>query len=637
MVEFRGSVETRLRKLGEGVAAATFLAMAGLKRLGLDAVPRVPIDPEEMLPAVAQGAIGIEQRSDDARVAALLAPIHDAATGVRMAAERAFLAGLDGSCQTPIAGLAELDGGRLRFRGEILLPDGSECLRHEAEGDAADAVEIGAAAAASLRGRAGPGFFAGLRSEAEGAAEDRQGGGGEETDGDAEREAQEAAADARGGEAQEPADRAVVGQGHRVHFGATLRWRRAAVNRRGCARFRADTERGDGMAGLSQRALAADAEWAVIGEFFAKVRAIEGAGDACDFTFGNPHEMPLPGLVAALRGAIEPRREDWFAYVSSEPEARATIATALSGEIGMAVAPEDVTLTQGAFGAIALAFRLVMDAGAEVILPVPGWFCLPPMLRAADLVPVKVPLDPARFDLDLAAIDAAITPRTRMVVVNSPHNPTGRIYPRQQLEALAAVLEAASRRIGARIWLLSDEPYRRIRFDGNDFTSPAVVYPWTMIDYSYGKVLLAPGARLGYLALSPLMPEPERTALQGAFQSVQMGLGWTFPDAVMQYAVPALEAVSIDIAALAARRDRLLGALEGWGYRMTRPEGTFYLWGAAPGGDAVRFADRLAATGVYVMPGTLFERPGDFRISLTANDEMVTRALPRFEAAAREG
>ena len=160
VVEFRGSVETRLRKLGEGMAAATFLAMAGLKRLGLDAVPRVPIDPEEMLPAVAQGAIGIEQRSDDARVAALLAPIHDAATGVRMAAERAFLAGLDGSCQTPIAGLAELDGGRLRFRGEILLPDGSECLRHEAEGDAADAVEIGAAAAASLRGRAGPGFFA---------------------------------------------------------------------------------------------------------------------------------------------------------------------------------------------------------------------------------------------------------------------------------------------------------------------------------------------------------------------------------------------------------------------------------------------------------------------------------------------
>ena len=134
--------------------------MAGLERLGLAAVPRVPVDPADMLPAIAQGAIGIEQRLDDGRVAALLAPIHDAATGVRIAAERAFLAGLDGSCQTPIAGLAELDGGRLRFRAEILRPDGSESLRHAADGAAGDAEAIGAEAAASLRGRAGPGFFA---------------------------------------------------------------------------------------------------------------------------------------------------------------------------------------------------------------------------------------------------------------------------------------------------------------------------------------------------------------------------------------------------------------------------------------------------------------------------------------------
>ena len=221
-----------------------------------------------------------------------------------------------------------------------------------------------------------------------------------------------------------------------------------------------------------------------------------------------------------------------------------------------------------------------------------------------------------------------------MVVVNSPHNPTGRIYPRADLEALAALLEAASARIGARIWLLSDEPYRRIRFDGNGFVSPAAVYPWTLIDYSYGKVLLAPGQRLGYLALSPLMPAAERQALRAACFPCQMALGWTYPDAVMQYAVPALEEVSIDIAALGRRRDRMLGALEQWGYRLTRPEGTFYLWGAAPGGDAVRFADALAERGVLVMPGTLFERPGDFRISLTANAEMIERALPAFQAVA---
>lgn len=387
------------------------------------------------------------------------------------------------------------------------------------------------------------------------------------------------------------------------------------------------------MDGVSERGRAAAAEFAAVGAFFEKMQAQRGEG-VCDFTFGNPHEMPLPGLVAALRDAVEPRREDWFAYKDSEAGPTEVVAAALSGELGLRFEPGDVTLTQGAFAAIALAFRLVMDAGAEVIIPVPGWFCYAPMLRAADLVPVKVALDPARFDLDLAAIEAAITPGTRMVVVNSPHNPTGRIYGRAALAALAEVLERGSRRIGARIWLLSDEPYRRIRFDGAGFVSPAAVYPWTLIDYSYGKVLLAPGQRLGYLALSPLMPQAERTALRAALFPLQMALGWTFPNAVMQYAAPALEAVSIDVAALGARRDRMLGALEAWGYRMTRPEGTFYLWGAAPGGDAERFAGRLAAAGVFVMPGTLFERPGDFRISLTASDAMVERALPAFGAAA---
>jgi hydroxymethylbilane synthase len=159
VVEFRGSVETRLRKLREGVAAATFLAMAGLRRLGI-AAPATPIAVDEMLPAVAQGAIGIEQRAGDDVVAALLAAIHHHETGLRLAAERAFLAGLDGSCQTPIAGLAEIAGDRLALRGEILRPDGSERLAHAVAGAAADAAALGAEAARVLRGRAGPGFFA---------------------------------------------------------------------------------------------------------------------------------------------------------------------------------------------------------------------------------------------------------------------------------------------------------------------------------------------------------------------------------------------------------------------------------------------------------------------------------------------
>ena len=159
VVQFRGNVQTRLKKLDDGVAACTFLAMAGLNRLGRPEVARAAIAPEEMLPAVAQGAIGIERRSDDTRVADMLAAIHDGVTGQRLAAERAFLAALDGSCETPIAGLAELDGGTLRLRGEILRPDGSECLSDDASAPIEDGPALGAEMARKLLAQAGPGFF----------------------------------------------------------------------------------------------------------------------------------------------------------------------------------------------------------------------------------------------------------------------------------------------------------------------------------------------------------------------------------------------------------------------------------------------------------------------------------------------
>jgi len=160
LVEFRGNVQTRLRKLNEGVAAATFLAMAGLKRLDMAGeVPHAPIDEADMLPAVAQGAIGIERRGDDTRVADMLGAIHDVATGHRLAAERAYLAALDGSCETPIAGLAVLDGGSVMLRGEILRPDGSDILEDAQSGAIEDAAEMGRAVADRLRARAPDGFF----------------------------------------------------------------------------------------------------------------------------------------------------------------------------------------------------------------------------------------------------------------------------------------------------------------------------------------------------------------------------------------------------------------------------------------------------------------------------------------------
>lgn len=159
VVPFRGNVETRLKKLAEGVADATFLAAAGLDRLGLSHRIASHMDVTQMLPAVAQGAIGVEIRADDAELAHLLAPLNHQADAICVACERAFLLVLDGSCRTPIAGLARLEGGTIAFRGMILSPDGSCCLEVERRGNAAAALQIGADAAADLLGRAGDGFF----------------------------------------------------------------------------------------------------------------------------------------------------------------------------------------------------------------------------------------------------------------------------------------------------------------------------------------------------------------------------------------------------------------------------------------------------------------------------------------------
>jgi aspartate aminotransferase len=387
----------------------------------------------------------------------------------------------------------------------------------------------------------------------------------------------------------------------------------------------------------SSRIRAAHAASSEVERFYSSSRYAERRLDAgiSDFTFGNPHELPLPGLVAAIREHALPHDKNWFAYKTSEAAPQAFVAERVGGELGLAFEPSDIALTTGAFAAIMVAFHLVLDPGDEAVVSEPAWFSYEPLLLAAAAVPRKVALKPPAFDLDLAAIDAAINPTTRLVVVNTPHNPTGRIYPRDALKELADLLDRASSRIGHRVYLLSDEPYRRLRFDGRGFDSPAALYPWTFISYSYGKVLLAPGQRLGYLAISPLMPAAERRSFSDAMLAAQMGLGWCFPNAVMQYAIPDLETLSIDQSALTQRRDRLMAVLRESGYDVLPPEGTFYLWSRWPAGDPVRLWDRLADRDVFVLPGSIMNAPGYFRVSLTASDAMVERALPAFREVGR--
>ncbi len=391
------------------------------------------------------------------------------------------------------------------------------------------------------------------------------------------------------------------------------------------------------VATVSSRMLATAEERRPIVEF--SERAIGDRGlppDACDFLFGNPQEMPLRGLVDALIRQAEPRDVQWFAYKYYDPAAREAVAQSLRKTRGRPYEAADIAITAGGFGALAGALLAVLEIGDEVIYPRPGWFFYGPLVRGAGGQPVPVDLTPETFDLDLGAIAAAIGPRTRFVVVNTPHNPTGRIYPRSQLDALATVLAEASERYGKVVYLLTDEPYAKILFGGHEHVSPAESYPHTLVAYSYGKTLLAPGERLGWLALPPSMPEADRVALRKAVHLAQLSHGYAFAGRTLQRALPDLERLCVDVAALQRRRDRMVSGLRSAGYEVPVPEGTFYLIPRSPEPDDGAFAARLAAGGVWVLPGKVTQMPGRMRLSLTATDEMVERALPVFERAIRE-
>ena len=355
---------------------------------------------------------------------------------------------------------------------------------------------------------------------------------------------------------------------------------------------------------------------------------------ACDFALGNPHEMPLPAYVAALQRKVSPQNKDWFAYKLSEPESTSVIAGGLQKWRGIRYDPQDIFLTTGAFGALAVVLGAILDPGDEVIFNSPPWFFYEPMILANNAVPVRVRVNPSTFDLDVDAIANAITPNTRAVIVNSPNNPTGKIYPPETLTQLREALSAGQRKTGRPIYLLSDESYSRIIYDGRQFTSPTQYYPYSFLIYTYGKTLLTPGERIGFIVLPAEMPGKEQ--MRPAIFASQFVIAYAFPNALLQHALADLDKLSISIEHLQGKRDFMMGALQEMGYELHSPEGTFYLLPHSPLKDDFAFCEQLMARKIFCLPGIAAEMPGFFRISLTANDDMIQRSLPGFAAAIQQ-
>lgn len=388
-----------------------------------------------------------------------------------------------------------------------------------------------------------------------------------------------------------------------------------------------------GSHALSSKLLRAIESPTPMSKFYASAKYMSRKNEpgSLDFTLGDAHEMPEPAFVEALQRAIVPQTQGWYGYKANLPNSRAVVAEALLKHRGLSFDPDDIFLTNGTAVGLNICLQLLVEEGDEVIINLPPWLGYRRLIEMSGATSVGIPVTDT-FGLNNDAISAAITEKTRAIIINTPHNPTGKVFSATTLSQLAQILTDASKLYGQPIYLISDETFCRLVFDRRVCPSPTQFYPFSFLVYGYSKTTMAPGQRIGYIALPSNMPERKRI---GELISLlaSSSFGWCFPSALMQYALADLEKIAPPIEVLQSKRDWMVKALQDMGYAVQSPEGTFFLLVKSPWEDDCAFAELLAKHGVFVLPGTPQEIPGYFRVSLTANKEMISLALPKFQAA----
>jgi aspartate aminotransferase len=364
-----------------------------------------------------------------------------------------------------------------------------------------------------------------------------------------------------------------------------------------------------------------------------RLKQIHGEENVADMTLGNPFDDPPEPLVRALEEVVANPPPDLHLYTDNagHPEVRERIASHLA-ERGIlpGARREHVVVTSGASAATNVVLRAVLDPGDEVIVLAPFFPDYPAHVLNHGGVPVTVSTGPD-FLPDLGAISRAIGAKTRAVIVNHPNNPSGRQYPESVLRELGDLLREESGRYGRPIHLLSDEPYRELRYTPEPFVSPASVYEHGLLAYSFSKSHSVPGERIGYLALNPGGPDPAE--LVGALALSNRILGFTNAPSLWQRVISRCLDAVVDLEPLRRRRDRLLDALDQAGYEVVRPEGAFYLFPRTPGGDDEAFVRSMAERLLLLVPGRTFGREGHFRIAYCVDDRTVDLAVERLPRA----
>jgi aspartate aminotransferase len=360
-----------------------------------------------------------------------------------------------------------------------------------------------------------------------------------------------------------------------------------------------------------------------------RLKQLYGAENVYDFSLGNPNVDPPPALKDRLRGlaAAEIAGKHGYMPNAGYPETRASVAEAVTMLQGVPVTAEQIVMTCGAGGGLNVILRTLLDPGDEVIIPSPFFVEYRFYVDNAAGVSRIVPTRPD-FSLDLDAIRGAVTARTKAVLINTPNNPTGKVYSAAEVAALAALLEACSRQIGREIYLLSDEPYREIVYDGIAVPSLLAAYPHTLIVTSYSKSLSLPGERIGYIAVNPAIAGLDE--VMGGLILCNRILGFVNAPALMQRAVTGLTGVRVDVEMYRKKRDLLCGGLAEAGYRVTKPQGAFYLFLPTPIADDVRFAAALQEKRILTVPGSGFMGPGHIRIAYCVDDATICGAIKGF-------